>query len=74
MDGDRCGQPNSGGQSQDQPCTESEFEHAMIPGLTMRLYLLAYGDGTLAIEVDDLAGGANLAEYTEIVDSIRFAD
>jgi hypothetical protein len=52
----------------------SELEHAMIPGLTMRLYLLAYGDGTLAIEVDDLEGGANLEAYSEIVDSIRFAD
>lgn len=51
----------------------SELEHAMIPGLTMRLYLLAYGDGTLAIEVDDLEGGANLAEYSAIVDAIRFA-
>ncbi|MBT2499253.1 hypothetical protein J7E25_09100 [Agromyces sp. ISL-38] len=52
----------------------SELEHAMIPGLTMRLYLLAYGDGTLAIEVDDAEGGANLSEYSEIADSIRFAD
>lgn len=52
----------------------SQLEHAMITGLTMRLYLLAYGDGTLVIEVDDLAGGANLAEYSEIVDSMRFVD
>lgn len=49
----------------------SSLEHAMIPGLTMRLYLLAYGDGTLAIEVDDLAGGANFADYSDLVDSIR---
>lgn len=51
----------------------SDLEHAMIPGLTMRLYLLGYQDGTLAVEVDDVSGGANLAGYSEIVERLRFA-
>jgi len=52
----------------------SELEHAMIPGLTMRLYLLEFGDGTLAIEVDDVAGGTHLDEYSELVANLRFGD
>lgn len=51
----------------------SSLEHALITGLTMRLYLLAYGGGTLAIEVDDLAGGANLDEYSAIIETMTFA-
>jgi hypothetical protein len=50
----------------------SSLEHALISGVTMRLYLLAYGDGTLAIEVDDLEGGANLDEYSAIIESMTF--
>ena len=52
----------------------SGLDHGLIPGLTWRLYLLAYRGGTLAIEVNDLARGNHLAEYTALVKSLRFAD
>jgi len=51
----------------------SGLDHGMIPGLTWRLYLLSFRSGTLAIEVNDLAHGAHLAEYAAIVKQLRFA-
>jgi tRNA A-37 threonylcarbamoyl transferase component Bud32 len=39
----------------------------------MRLYLLRYRGGTLAIEVDDRTGGSHLAAYDRVVRSFRFA-
>jgi hypothetical protein len=51
----------------------SSLDHGLIPGLTWRLYLLAFRDGTLAIEVNDLAHGKHLAEYTTLVKRLRFA-
>jgi hypothetical protein len=50
----------------------SAFEHGIITGLTMRLYLLARGDSSLAIEIDDYADGANLDAYSAIVDQFVF--
>jgi hypothetical protein len=52
----------------------SEFEHGLIPGLVIRLYLLRHGPDTLAIEVDDVAGGGNhLDAYSSVVDDFGFA-
>lgn len=51
----------------------SSLDHGMIPGLTWRLYLLAFRNGTLAIEVNDLAHGKHLAEYTALVKHLRFS-
>jgi hypothetical protein len=50
----------------------SEFEHPVIAGLTMRLYLLARGTSTLAVEVDDFSDGAHLDRYSKIVDGFAF--
>ncbi len=51
----------------------SGLDHGLIPGLRWRLYLLGYGGGSLAIEVDDVAGGGrHLAEYTALVKTLRF--
>lgn len=35
--------------------TPSSLDHGVIPGMTMRLFLLAYRGGVLAIELDDIA-------------------
>jgi hypothetical protein len=51
----------------------SDFEHGVIAGLTMRLYLLAYKRGTLAIELDDLTGGKHLPAYSDVVGTFQFA-
>ena len=52
----------------------SGLDHGVIPGLRLRLYLLAYGGGALAIEVDDVrGGGTRLAEYSALVRQMRFA-
>jgi hypothetical protein len=52
----------------------SGLDHGMIPGLRMRLYLLSYGGGALAIEVDDVrGGGAHIGEYSAVVKRFRFA-
>lgn len=50
----------------------SGLDHPLVPGLTMRLYLLGRGDSTLAIEIDDYAGGAHLASYSKIVEMMQF--
>ena len=42
--------------------------------LTMRLSLLAHDGGSLAIEVDDLHQGQNLADYSELVRRFDFGD
>ena len=52
--------------------TPSSLEHGLIPGLTIRLYLLRRS-GTLAIEVDDVRGGGNhLDDYSSVVKRMRF--
>jgi len=50
----------------------SEFEHPIIPGMTMRLFLLERGDSTVAVEIDDFADGAHLDAYTAIVEQFVF--
>ena len=50
----------------------SGLDHPLVPGLTMRLYLLARGETTLAIELDDFAQGAHLDTYSKIVETMRF--
>jgi hypothetical protein len=51
----------------------ASLNHGMIKGLHLRVYLLTESDGsTLAIEVDDLHGGVNLATYSSIVDAMQF--
>jgi hypothetical protein len=50
----------------------SAFEHGILTGLTMRLYLLARGEESLAIEIDDYADGANLDAYSAIVEQFVF--
>jgi hypothetical protein len=49
----------------------SEFDHGVIPGLKIRLYLLRH-EGTLAIEVDDVSGGKNLDSYSRVVEQFQF--
>ncbi len=51
----------------------SSLDHAMVDGLTMRLYLLAYDGGSLAIEVDDVHQGRNLEDYSELIRDFTFA-
>ena len=53
----------------------SHLDHGIIPlPMKMRLYLLAHpGSGTLAVEVDDLAGGRHLKLSSSIVKRLRFA-
>ena len=50
----------------------SQFNHSIGPGYAMRLYLLGYGRGALAIEVDDATGGQHINNYTAVIDSFRF--
>jgi hypothetical protein len=50
----------------------SEFDHAIIPGLTMRLYLLARGSSTIAVEISDFSDGAHLDAYSAIVEQFKF--
>jgi hypothetical protein len=52
----------------------SGLDHGVIPGLRLRLYLLSFGGGTLAIEVDDVpGGGSHLAEYSALIKHFQFA-
>jgi hypothetical protein len=51
----------------------SSFAHAVVTGLTMRLYLLERDAETLAIEVNDLQAGAALDELSRVVDQLVFA-
>jgi hypothetical protein len=52
----------------------SEFDHAIVGGLAMRLYLLDRGDSTLAVEVGDWSAGANLDAYSELVEQFEFGN
>jgi hypothetical protein len=52
----------------------SGLEHNVIPAQTMRLYLLEYRDGSLAIEVNDVAtAGSHLGGYSDVVTTFDFA-
>jgi hypothetical protein len=52
----------------------SDFHHSVVGGLAIRLYLLDRGDSTLAIEIGDFSGGANLDAYAAIVEQFEFGD
>jgi hypothetical protein len=46
----------------------------MIPHLTIRLYLLSYRRGTLAIEMDDVHhGNPHLSQYSKLLAGIHFS-
>jgi hypothetical protein len=49
----------------------SEFEHGLGPGLTIRLYLLGFRSGTLAVEIDDV-GSPDLTTSDRMVQSFQF--
>jgi hypothetical protein len=61
----------SGGGSLIDGIPPSDFEHGIGPGLTIRLYLLEFGSGSLAIEVDDV-GSADLDSYSAVIEKFHF--
>lgn len=50
----------------------SSLDHAVIEGLTIRLYLLASQGGSLAIEVDDVHRGRHLREFSALIENFKF--
>lgn len=51
----------------------SGLVHTMIPHLTIRLYLLRYHAGTLAVEIDDVhKGHPHLSEYSRLLRQVKF--
>lgn len=51
----------------------SDLAHTMVPHLTIRLYLLRYHGGTLAIEVDDVhKGHPHLGGYSRLLRQVKF--
>ena len=57
-----------------RPPAPGGFAHGIGAGPgVMRLYLLGYGGGTLAIEVDDVRGDSRLESYSKVVQTFRFA-
>ena len=61
------------GQELEGVAPPSSLTHGLIPGLAFRLYLLRDGDKTLAVEVDDVAGGDRLADLADVAEQLRFA-
>jgi hypothetical protein len=52
---------------------QSSGDHVLIPGLAIRLYLLNYLQGALAIEVDDVTDANHLGAYSKVVQQMKFA-
>jgi hypothetical protein len=50
----------------------SSLEHVVVPGGAIRLYLLGFGEGVLAIEIGDASNGKHLDRYSKIVESFVF--
>jgi hypothetical protein len=50
----------------------SGLDHPMGPGLTMRLYLLENGSGTLLVEVSQSGEGDRLDVYSDVVSEFQF--
>jgi hypothetical protein len=51
----------------------SSLDHGVVPGMTMRLDLLAYKQGVLAIEIDDIdRAPATMQELTAVARQFRF--
>lgn len=61
----------TGGTSLIAGISPSSLEHGVIPGLTIRLYLLDSHGTALAIEVDDV-DAPNLDEYSAVVEQFSF--
>ncbi|MEO8899658.1 MAG: hypothetical protein ABI352_09830 [Candidatus Dormibacter sp.] len=51
----------------------TQLEHAVGSSGVMRLYLLDHAGGALAIEIDDVSGGAHLDTYSWTVSAFQFA-
>jgi hypothetical protein len=52
----------------------SDFAHGIVPGFTMRLYLLDRGDTNVVIEVQDVATAPGTADdYQSVIDTIGFS-
>ena len=49
----------------------SGLEHGLIPGLSIRLYLLGFRSGALAVEIDDV-DRVDVAGYSRVVEQFRF--
>jgi hypothetical protein len=52
----------------------SSLSHGVIPGLVLRLYLLEFRGGVLAIEIDDIMSnkGRNMVSLDSVVKSMTF--
>lgn len=50
----------------------SSFDHVIIPGLAMRLYLLDGPFGVLGIEIDDVRDAGHLQQYSNVVQAMQF--
>lgn len=52
----------------------SSLDHAVIPGMTMRLFLLSYGEGVLGVELDDIdKSPGDLGQLTAVASTFQFA-
>lgn len=51
----------------------SDFEHAILGTVVIRIYLFDNGNQVLGIEVDDVTGGSRLDAYDVVVRALRFA-
>jgi hypothetical protein len=70
-----CKQPSSayGYQSLLVGVGPASLDHGLIKGLHLRVYLLTEADdSTLAIEIDDVHGGAGLAAYAKVAEALKF--
>jgi hypothetical protein len=55
------------------PPSPGNLAHSLNPPILMRLFLLRYHGGTLAIEIDDVTDDlAKLASYMKVVKTFRF--
>ena len=52
--------------------TSSDLVHGITKGTAVRLYLLAYQGGTLAIEIDDVKDAGHLDSYSKVAQTFNF--
>jgi hypothetical protein len=52
--------------------TNTDLDHPIDAGSSIRVYLLGLNGGTLAIEVQDVTGGSHFTEYGAIVQTFQF--
>jgi hypothetical protein len=68
-----CIDPNGGpGANLITGLPPSSLDHGIGGPLQMRLYLLSHDSDVVAIELDDVSGGAHLDTLDETVQSVRF--